>query len=62
MYSFYFLHMINQYSVFKRFSNQQDQTVPIKKKIKTYHKFKHESLKSQLLPKIKKYKNIYSTE
>lgn len=24
MYSFYFLHMINQYSVFKRFSNQQD--------------------------------------
>lgn len=31
MYSFYFLHMINQYSVFKRFSNQQDQTVPIKK-------------------------------
>lgn len=31
MYSFYLLHMINQYSVFKRFSNQQDQTVPIKK-------------------------------
>lgn len=24
MYSFYLLHMINQYSVFKRFSNQQD--------------------------------------
>lgn len=24
MHSFYLLHMINQYSVFKRFSNQQD--------------------------------------
>lgn len=24
LYSFYLLHMINQYSVFKRFSNQQD--------------------------------------
>lgn len=31
MYSFYLLHMINQNSVFKRFSNQQDLTVPIKK-------------------------------